>query len=100
MLKALPYAVAALVAIAVIVQGANALYSYVYKSGKTSCELAVKQNENIALAKTAQHIIDEQAKLQIIEDAIRGDKDNSKISNPVLIRTFDSVSKCSGKTNC
>lgn len=100
MIKYLPYAVAAFVAIAALIQGANALYQYVYKSGKTSCELAQKETENIALARAAQHIIDEQAKLQIIEDVIRGDKDNSKVSNPVLIRTFDSVSKCAGKTNC
>lgn len=100
MTKYIPYAIAALVALAGIMQGGNAIYSHVYNSGVKSCELAQKDEQIKSLAKSAQHIIDEQAKLQNIEDIIRGDKNNIKIKSPILMRTLVRVRECEGKTSC
>lgn len=101
MLKALPYLIAALVAIGAIIQGGNALYSHVKQSGVESCELAGKNKQIETLAKSAQHIIDEQAKLEHIQKIIDGDTDNSKVVNSIVLRTVDSVSNsCAGKTRC
>lgn len=58
------------------------------------------QETNAELAKSAQHIIDEQSKQQIIEDAIVTDKDNTNIKSPVLMRSLVRVSKCEGKPHC
>lgn len=101
MLKALPYLVAALVAIGAIIQGAKALYNHVHQSGIQSCELAQKNTQIEQLAKSAEHIINEQAKLEIVQRAIDGDTDNSKVVNSVVLRTVDRVStSCAGKTHC
>lgn len=101
MLKALPYLIAALVAIGAIIQGANALYLHVKLSGVESCELARKDRQIETLAKAAQHIVNEQAKLEHIQKIIDGDSDNSKVVNSIVLRTVDSVStSCAGKTSC
>lgn len=71
-----------------------------YQWGMNVARLEQANSLNEALAKSAQHIIDEQSKQQKIEDVIVQDKDNSKIKSPVLMRTLVGVSKCSGKPYC
>lgn len=100
MLKALPYA--AILAVLFICQFAVGLYgSAKYESGYNAARLEQSEKTNEQLAKAAQYIINEQAKLQSIEDIIKNDADNSRVKSPVLIRTLKRVqSECSGKTHC
>lgn len=72
-----------------------------YQWGFHAARLEQSEQTNQQLAKAAQHIIDEQNKLQIIEDIINKDEDKSVIKSPVLIRTLVRVrDECSGKTTC
>lgn len=91
MLKALPY-----VAIVLMI-AANTYSSFQWGvfHEKNSALLAT----NEALAKSAQHIIDEQSKLNHIEDIIRKSP-SSKIVSPVLMRTLNRLPDCAGKTQC
>lgn len=92
----LTYGVAALV-----ILGFLAASTYTsYKWGFNAARLEQSQLTTTALAKSAQHIIDEQAKLQIVEDIITNSKDNTVIKSPILMQSLISVSKCSGKPTC
>lgn len=72
-----------------------------YKWGFNAARLEQSNEINQQLAKAAQHIIDEQAKLQAIEDIISKDDDKSVVKSPVVIRTLVRVrDECSGKTTC
>ena len=71
-----------------------------YKWGVNAARLEQSQETNKALAKSAQHIIDEQAKLQSIEDIINKDTDNSRVQSPVLMRTLVRLRDCEGKPSC
>lgn len=77
-----------------------ASYYSAYQWGFNAARLEQANLTNEALAKSAQHIIDEQAKLQQIEDIITKDTDATSIKSPVLMRTLKRVSDCSGKTQC
>ncbi len=99
MLKALPYLIAGLLAVGMIIQGANALYKHVRKSGVESCELAEKDKRIEALSKQAQFIIDEDRRRQKIEDIILSSP-KTKIKSPVLMRTLVRLPNCAGKTQC
>ena len=71
-----------------------------YQWGYNAARLEQANLTNEALAKSAQHIIDEQAKLQSIEDVITKDTDGTVIKSPVLMRTLVRLSDCAGKTKC
>lgn len=92
----LKYGAAALVLLGIL---AASFYSS-YKWGYNAARLEQAEETNKALAKAAQHIIDEQAKLQIIEDAIRDDKDDTKVKSPVLMRSLVRLRECEGKPKC
>jgi hypothetical protein len=92
MLKALPYLIA-LVAVGLSIYSA-------YKWGYNDARADNLELTNQALAKSAQHIIDEQSKLQIIEDVINKDPDTSRIKSPVLMRTLVRLRECEGKPKC
>lgn len=92
MLKALPYVVIVLLIAALT-------YSS-FQWGVFHERNSALLETNSALAKSAQHIIDEQAKLQQIEDVITKDTDGTVIKSPVLMRTLKRVSDCSGKDQC
>jgi len=92
MLKALPY-LAALLAVGL------SFYS-AYKWGYNDARAEQLELTNEALAKSAQHIIDEQAKLQKIEDVIAKDTDTTNIKSPVLMRTLVRLRECEGKSKC
>jgi hypothetical protein len=92
MLKALPYLIA-LVAVGLSIYSA-------YKWGYNDARADQLELTNEALAKSAQHIIDEQSKLQIIEDVINKDPDTSRIKSPVLMRTLVRLHNCEGKPKC
>lgn len=77
-----------------------ASYYSAYQWGYNDARADQLELTNDALAKSAQHIIDEQAKLQQIEDIITKDTDGTVIKSPVLMRTLKRVSDCSGKTKC
>lgn len=92
MLKALPYLAA------LIVVGLS-FYS-TYKWGYNVARSEQLELTNEALAKSAQHIIDEQTKLQHIEDIINKDTDTSRVKSPVLMRTLIRLRDCEGKSKC
>lgn len=92
MLKALPYVV-------IVLMIAAHTYSS-FQWGVFHEKNSALLETNSALAKSAQHIIDEQAKLQSIEDVITKDTDGTVIKSPVLMRTLKRVSDCSGKEQC
>ena len=92
MLRALPYLIA-LVAVGLSIYSA-------YKWGYNDARADQLELTNEALAKSAQHIIDEQSKLQIIEDVINKDPDTSRIKSPVLMRTLVRLHNCEGKPKC
>lgn len=92
MLKALPYLAA------LIVVGLS-FYS-AYKWGYNVARSEQLEITNEALAKSAQHIIDEQTKLQHIEDIINKDTDTSRVKSPVLMRTLIRLRDCEGKSKC
>ncbi len=71
-----------------------------YQWGVNATRLEQTELINQALAKSAQHIIDEQAKLQQIEDVISKDTDTSVIKSPVLMRTLVRLRECEGKSKC
>lgn len=91
MLKALPYLMA-LLAVGLSIYSA-------YKWGYNDARADQLELTNEALAKSAQHIIDEQTKLNHIEDIIRKSP-SSKIVSPVLMRTLNRLPDCAGKTQC
>jgi predicted transcriptional regulator len=70
-----------------------------YQWGNNAARLKQSEQTNEALAKSAQHIIDEQSKLNQIEDVIRKSP-SSKIKSPVLMRTLVRLPDCAGKTQC
>lgn len=93
----LTYGAAALVILGLLAATTYTSYHWGYNAAR------LKQSELTAqaLAKSAQHIIDEQAKLNQIEDIINKDTDETVIKSPVLMRTLVRVSTdCSGKTKC
>lgn len=92
MLKALPYLAA------LIVVGLS-FYS-AYKWGYNVARSEQLELTNEALAKSAQYIIDEQTKLQHIEDIINKDTDTSRVKSPVLMRTLIRLRDCEGKSKC
>lgn len=92
MLKALPYLAA------LIVVGLS-FYS-TYKWGYNVARSEQLELTNEALAKSAQYIIDEQTKLQHIEDIINKDTDTSRVKSPVLMRTLIRLRDCEGKSKC
>lgn len=77
-----------------------ASYYSAYQWGYNAARLEQANLTNEALAKSAQHIIDEQAKLQIVESIITNSKDKSVLKSPILMRSLVSVSKCAGKEQC
>jgi len=88
-------------AAALVILGLLAATTYTsYHWGYNVARLEQSELSNEALAKSAQHIIDEQAKLQSIEDIINKDTDTTDIKSPVLMRTLVRVQSCSGKTTC
>jgi len=92
MLKALPY-------LAVVIAVSLSIFT-AYQWGYNVALKDKLQKTNESLAKSAQHIIDEQAKNQIIEDVINKDKDGTVFKSPVLMRTLVRLSDCTGKTKC
>lgn len=93
MLKALPY-LAALLAVGL------SFYS-AYKWGYNDARADQLELTNEALAKSAQHIIDEQAKLQIVDEIINKSSDDTMLKSPILMRSLVSMSnECTGKTKC
>ena len=92
MLKALPYVV-------IVLMIAAHTYSSI-QWGILHERNSKLQDTNTSLAKSAQYIIDENAKQQIIEDVINKDTDGTVIKSPVLMRTLKRVSDCSGKDQC
>lgn len=92
MLKALPYVV-------IVLMIAAHTYSSI-QWGILHERNSKLQDANASLAKSAQHIIDENAKQQIIEDVINKDADTTVIKSPVLMRTLVRVQSCSGKAKC
>lgn len=93
MLKALPYLIAGLLAVGL------SFYS-AYKWGYNVARSEQLEITNEALAKSAQYIIDEQTKLQHIEDIINKDTDTSRVKSPVLMRTLIRLRDCEGKSKC
>ncbi len=93
MLKALPYLIAGLLAVGL------SFYS-TYKWGYNVARSEQLELTNEALAKSAQYIIDEQTKLQHIEDIINKDTDTSRVKSPVLMRTLIRLRDCEGKSKC
>jgi len=88
-------------AAALVILGLIAATTYTsYHWGFNAARLEQSELTNEALAKSAQHIIDEQAKLQIIENIITDSKDNTVIKSPILMQSLVGVSKCSGKPTC
>lgn len=92
MLKALPY-LAALLAV-------GGLIFTAYQWGYNVAQRKQTEQINEALAKSAQYIIDEQSKQQIIEDVINKDPDTSRVKSPVLMRTLVRLRECKGKPKC
>ena len=90
------YGAAALVLLLILA----ASYYSAYQWGYNVAEKKQLLNINEALAKSAKHIIDEQAKLQSIEDVITKDTDGTVIKSPVLMRTLTRLSDCAGKDQC
>ena len=90
------YGAAALVLLLILA----ASYYSAYQWGYNVARLEQSEHTAQALAKSAQHIIDENAKQQIIEDVINKDTDTTIIKSPVLMRTLVRVQSCSGKTKC
>ena len=90
------YGAAALVLLLILA----ASYYSAYQWGYNAARLEQANLTNEALAKSAQHIIDEQAKLQSIEDVITKDTDGTVIKSPVLMRTLVRLSDCAGKDQC
>ena len=86
------------VALAFILILATSHYS-AYQWGANATRLKQTEIINEALAKSAQHIIEEQNKLNHIEDIIRKSP-SSKIVSPVLMRTLNRLPDCAGKTQC
>lgn len=70
-----------------------------YQWGVNATRLEQTELINEALAKSAQHIIEEQAKLNNIEDIIRKSPSN-KIVSPVLMRSLIRLPDCAGKAHC
>ena len=90
------YGAAALALLLILAASYYSAYQWGYNAARSDqLELT-----NEALAKSAQHIIDEQAKLQQIEDIITKDTDGTVIKSPVLMRTLKRVSDCAGKDQC
>ena len=88
-------------AAALVILGLLAATTYTsYQWGFNAARLEQSELTAQALAKSAQHIIDENAKQQIIEDVINKDTDTTIIKSPVLMRTLVRVQSCSGKTKC
>jgi len=92
MLKALPYVV-------IVLMIAAHTYSS-FQWGVLHERNSKLQDTNTSLAKSAQYIIDENAKQQIIEDVINKDTDGTVIKSPVLMRTLTRLSDCAGKDQC
>lgn len=86
------------VALAFILILATSHYS-AYQWGANATRLEQAELINESLAKSAQYIIDEQSKLNHIEDIIRKSP-SSKIVSPVLMRTLNRLPECAGKTQC
>jgi len=86
MQAALPYAIAALVAVAATIWGINALISHADKGGYSRCVAEVKTNEAEHLAKSVGAINEAFSKVQILEDEL-GDYQDGKAS-PSLERTL------------
>ncbi len=86
MQAALPYAIAALVAVAATIWGVNALISHADKGGYSRCVAEVKTNEAEHLAKSVGAINEAFSKVQILEDEL-GDYQDGKAS-PSLERTL------------
>ena len=88
-------------AAALVMLGLLAATTYTsYQWGFNAARLEQSEHTAQALAKSAKHIIDEQAKLQSIEDVITKDTDGTVIKSPVLMRTLVRLSDCAGKTKC
>jgi len=81
----------------ILILAASHYSAYQWGANATQVNQLAKTNE--ALAKQAQFIIDEQSKLNHIEDIIRKSP-SSKIVSPVLMRTLSRLPDCAGKTQC
>jgi len=86
------------VALAFVLILATSLFT-AYKWGYNVAQREHQESVIKDLAKSAQHIIEEQAKLNHIEDIIRKSP-SSKIVSPVLMRTLNRLPDCAGKANC
>lgn len=84
--QALTYAIAALVAIAVIIQGANALLSRADSGGYNRCMAELKTKEAEHLAKSVGAINEAFSKVQILEDELQNYEDGK--ASPSLERTL------------
>ena len=88
-------------AAALVILGLLAATTYTsYHWGFNAARLEQSELANEALAKSAQYIIDEQVKLQIVETIITNSKDKSMLKSPILMQSLVSVSKCAGKEQC
>lgn len=87
-------------AAALVILGLLAATTYTsYQWGFNAARLEQSELTSQALAKSAQHIIDEQAKLQSIEDIINKSP-STKIKPPVLMRSLVRLPECAGKAYC
>lgn len=86
MQAALPYAIAALVAVAATIWGINALISHADKGGYSRCVAEVKTNEAEHLAKSVGAINEAFSKVQILEDELQNYEDGK--ASPSLERTL------------
>ncbi len=91
MQAALPYAIAALVAIAATIWGINSLISHADKGGYSRCVAEVKTNEAEHLAKSVGAINEAFSKVQILEDELQDYEDGA--ASPSMQRTLNELRK-------
>lgn len=94
MQAALPYAIAALVAVAATIWGINALISHADKGGYSRCVAEVKTNEAEHLAKSVGAINEAFSKVQILEDELQNYEDGD--ASPSMQRTLNGLRKRHG----
>ena len=86
MQAALPYAIAALVAVAATIWGINALISHADSAGYNRAIAEIKTNEAEHLAKSVGAINEAFSKVQILEDELQNYEDGK--ASPSLERTL------------
>lgn len=91
MQAALPYAVAALIAVAATIWGINALIRHADKGGYSRCVAEIKTNEAEHLVKSVGAINEAFRKVQILEDELKDYQDGD--ASPSMQRTLNELRK-------